>query len=149
MIREPVFEDPGSLKSLLQRAEARLGAGERVPNLELAMIIEQHPGKALPASITPYLTRHLRGQIRGVRGPKLQSDAVKDFRFGPADNLYRRVLPIFEYLAERQRKRPVLRRRMTKSAPGSQEKALTPSQRALDYVIKKLKDECDLQTVSI
>ena len=38
---------------------------------------------------------------------------------------------------------------MTKSAPGSQEKALTPSQRALDYVIKKLKDECDLQTVSI
>ena len=65
MIREPVFDDPGSLKSLLQRAEARLVAGERVPDLELAMIIEQHPGKALPASIATYLTRHFRGQIRG------------------------------------------------------------------------------------
>ena len=145
MIREPVFEDPGSLKSLLQRAEARLGAGERVPNLELAMIIEQHPGKALPASITTYLTRHFRGQIRGVRGPKLQSDAVKDFRFGPADNLYRRVLPIFEYLAER-RKRLVLKRRRSPSS--SQDETLTPSKRALDYVIKKLKDECSLRTIS-
>jgi hypothetical protein len=62
MIREPAFENRRSLKYLLQRAEARMAAGERVPDLELAMIIEQHPGKALPASITAYLTRHFRGE---------------------------------------------------------------------------------------
>jgi hypothetical protein len=99
MIREPVFEDRGSLKSLLQRAAARLAARERVPDLELALIIEKHRGKALPAAITSYLVRHFRREIRGIKGPKLQSDVVKDFRFGPAVNLYDRVLPIFEYLS--------------------------------------------------
>src|SRR5258707_1736690 len=94
MIREPVFEDPGSLTSLLQRAEARLAARERLPDLELALIIEKHRGKALPAAITSYLVRHFRREIRGIKGPKLQSDLVKDFRFGPAVNLYDHVLPI-------------------------------------------------------
>jgi hypothetical protein len=147
MIREPVFEDPGSLTSLVQRFEARRRAGERVPDLELALIIEKHRGKALPSAITDYLTMHFRGEIRGIKGPKLQSDAEKDFRFGPADNLYRRVLPIFEYLAERH-KRLVLKRRVTKSASSSQDQTLTPSKRALDYVIEKLKDECGLRTFS-
>jgi hypothetical protein len=145
MIREPVFEDPGSLTSLLQRAKARLAARERLPDLELAMMIEGHRGKALPTAVSDYLTQHFRGEIRAVKGPKLQSDAAKDFRFGPADNLYRRVLPIFEYLAERQ-KRLVLRRRAAKSASSSQDK--TPSEGALDYVIKKLNDECGLRTLS-
>jgi hypothetical protein len=95
MISEPVFEDPGSLTSLMQRAEARLAARERVPDLELAMIIEGHRGKARPVVITAYLTQHFRGEIRGIKGPKLQSDAEKDFRFGPAANLYDHVLPIF------------------------------------------------------
>ena len=112
MIREPVFEDPASLTSLIQRSAARLAARERLPDLELAMIIEGHRGKALPAVITNYLTQHFRGEIRAVKGPKLQSDAAKDFRFGPADDLYRRVRAIFEYLANRP-KRPAFSRRMT------------------------------------
>jgi hypothetical protein len=66
MIREPIFEDPGSLRSLLQRAEARMAARERVPDPDLALIIEKHRGKALPAAITDYLTKHFRGEIRGV-----------------------------------------------------------------------------------
>ena len=48
MIREPAFEDPASLKSLMQRAAARLAARERWPDLELAMIIERHRGRVLP-----------------------------------------------------------------------------------------------------
>jgi hypothetical protein len=147
MIREPVFEDPASLTSLVQRAEARLTARDRLPDLELAMIIEGHRGNALPAAITNYLTQHFRGEIRGIKGPKLQSDADKDFRFGPADNLYRRVLPIFEYLADRH-KRLVLKRRVTKNASSSQDQTLTPSKRALAYVIENLKDECGLRTIS-
>src|SRR3954454_17362003 len=103
MIREPVFLDPGSLTSLLQRARARLAARERLPELELAMIIEKHRGKALPGAITDYLTKHFRGEIRGVKGPKLQSNLTKEFRFGPAANLYDRVLPTFEYLARRRK----------------------------------------------
>jgi hypothetical protein len=78
--------------------------------LELALIIEKHRGKALPAAITSYLVRHFRREIRGIKGPKLQSDVVKDFRFGPAANLYDRKLPLFEYLAKR-RKRPTVKRR--------------------------------------
>ena len=66
MIREPVFEDPGSLTSLLQRAEARMAAGERVPDLELALIIEKHRGKALPAAITDLPDEALSGRDRGV-----------------------------------------------------------------------------------
>jgi hypothetical protein len=147
MIREPVFEDPRSLNSLLQRAEARLAARERLPDEELAMIIEGHRGKALPAAITDSLTQHFRGEIRGNKGPKLQSEAAKDFRFGPADNLYGRVLPIFEYLAQRQ-KRLVLKRRITKSTSSSQVETLTPSERALKYVREKLGDECDLRSIS-
>jgi hypothetical protein len=147
MIREPIFEDPASLKSLLQRAEARLAARERLPDLELAMLIEGHRGKALPAAISDYLTQHFRGEIRAVKGPKLQSDAAKDFRFGPADNLYRRVLPIFEYLAKRS-KRSTLRRRIENFGPSYQDPTLSPGQRALDYVVEKLKDECGLQTIS-
>jgi hypothetical protein len=147
MIREPVFEDPNSLVSLLQRAEARRSAGDRIPNIELAKIIEHHREKALPLEITEYLTQHFRGEIKGTKGPKLQSDAVKDFRFGPADNLYRRVLPLFEYLARRQKRLP-LKRRVTPSVSNSQNEPRTPSDRALDYALKKLKDECDLQTVS-
>jgi hypothetical protein len=146
MIREPVFEHPESLTSLLQRFKARRRAGQRVPDLELAKIIEKHGGNALPSEIADYLTQHFRGEIRAVRGPRLQSDAEKDFRFGPADNLYRRVLLIFEYLAER-RKRLVLKRRATMSA-SSQNVKLTPSKRALDYVIEQLKDECGLRTIS-
>jgi hypothetical protein len=147
MIHEPIFEDPNSLISLLQRAEARRGAGDRIPNIELAMIIEHHRGKTFPVAITEYLTQHFRGEIKGTKGPKLQSDAVKDFRFGPADNLYRRVRPIFEYLAKRRKRLP-LRRRTTKSASSSDNEPRTPSDRALDYVLKKLKDECDLRTLS-
>jgi hypothetical protein len=147
MINEPAFEDPGSLLSLMQRFEARRDARERVPSLELAMIIEKHRGRALPAAFSDYLTQHFRGEIKGAKGPKLQSHAEKDFRFGPADNLYRRVLPIFEYLAKR-RKKLVLKRRITKSASSPQNEPRTPSDRALDYVLKSLKDECDLRTVS-
>jgi hypothetical protein len=142
MASEPVFEDPNSLSSLLQRAQARRAAGGRIPDLELATIIERHRGKELPAAIIEYLTQHFRGEIKGARGPKTQSDAEKDFRFGPADNLYRRALPTFEYCAKRQ-KRQVSNRRVTTAA-----NALTPSEQALDYVIEKLKDECDLGTLS-
>lgn len=141
MISEPVFEDPNSLSSLLQRAEARRAAGGRIPDLELATIIERHRGTELPAAIIEYLAQHFRGEIKSARGPKMQSDAEKDFRFGPADNLYRRALPIFEYLAKRQ-KRQVSKRRNAARA------ANTPSEHAFDYVIKKLKDECDLGTLS-
>jgi len=147
MIREPVFEDPRSLNSLLQRAEARLAARERLPDEELAMIIEGHRGKALPAAITDYLTQHFRGEIRGKRGPKLQSEADKDFRFGPADNLYRRVLPIFEYLAKRS-KRSAFRRRIKNSGTGYQDPTLSPSERALIYAKEKMGDECDLRSIS-
>lgn len=145
MITEPAFEHPDSLNSLLQRAEARLGMRERLPNLELALIIEGFRGKALPAVITNYLTQYFRDGIRAVRGPKLQSDAARDFRFGPADNLYRRALPIYEYLARRQ-ERKVSKRRIKKS--NLKDETRTPSQRALDHVIESLKDECDLRTIS-
>jgi hypothetical protein len=147
MVSEPVFEHPESLTSLLQRFEARRGAGERVPDLELAMIIEKHRGKALPAAITDYLTQHFRGEIRAVKGPKPQSDAANDFRFGPADNLYCRALPIFEYLAKRS-KRSTFRRRIENSGPSYQDPTLSPSERALNYVREKPGDECDLRTIS-
>ena len=147
MICEPIFEDPNSLISLLQRAEARRAAGDRIPNIELAKIIERHREKVLPVEITEYLTQHFRGEIKGIRGPKLQSDAEKDFRFGPAHNLYRRALPIFDYIAKRRKRLP-LKRRITESASSSQNEPRTPSDRALDYAMMKLKDECDLQTIS-
>jgi len=147
MIGEPVFEDPGSLLSLMQRFEARRDAQERVPDLELAMIIEKHRGRALPAAFSDYLTRTFRGEIKGAKGPKLQSDAEKDFRFGPADNLYRRVLRILKYLEKRPKGR-VLRRRITKEGSSLQDDDLRLSERALKYVIEKLKDECGLRTVS-
>lgn len=143
MTSEPVFEDPNSLSSLLQRAEGIRAAGGRIPHVDLATIIERHRGKELPAAIIEYLAQHFRGEIKSARGPKMQSDAEKDFRFGPADNLYRRALPIFEYLAKRQ-KRQVSKRRNATSAANT----LTPSEHAFDYVIKKLKDECDLGTLS-
>ena len=73
------------------------------------MIIKKHQGRALPAAFSDHLTQHFRGEIRAVKGPKLQSEADKDFRFGPAAERYRRVLPTFEYLAKRQ-KRPALSR---------------------------------------
>lgn len=147
MICEPIFEDPNSLISLLQRAEARRAAGDRISNIELAKIIERHREKALPVEITEYLTQHFRGEIRGIKGPKLQSDAKKDFRFGPADNLYRRALPVFEYIANRRKRLP-LKRRSTESALSSQNEPRTPSDRALEYALMKLKNECDLKTVS-
>jgi hypothetical protein len=147
MIGEPVFEDQGSLLSLMQRFEARRAGQERVPDLELAMIIEKHHGRVLPAVVSDYLTQHFRGKIKVAKGPKLQSDADKDFRFGPAAERYRRVLPRFEYLAKRQ-KRPALKRRIPKGGPTLQERALKPSERALQYVIKTMKDELGLQTIS-
>jgi hypothetical protein len=147
MIHEPVFQDPGSLRSLLQRAEARLAARERLPDLEVAMIIEKHLGKALPAPISHYLTKHFRGEIKGVKGPKLQSDATKDFRFGPAANLYGRVLPIFEYLAQR-RKRVISRRRNTKTGSGYRDETLTPRSRALEYVLENRPEPDDLGSIS-
>lgn len=147
MISEPVFEDPGSLLSLMQRFEARRDVHERVPDLELAMIIEKHRGRALPAAFSDYLTQYFRGEIKGAKGPKLQSEAEKDFRFGPAAERYRRVLPTFEYLAERQ-KRPALKRRINKRTSSSQDETLPPSKRALKYVIETLKDECGLRTIS-
>jgi hypothetical protein len=147
MITEPAFEHPDSLNSLLQRAEARLAMKERLPGPELALIIEGFRGKVLPAVITSYLTQHFRGEIGAVRGPKPQSDAAKDFRFGPADNLYRRALPIYEYLAGR-RERQVSKRRIKKSTSNLKDETLTPSERALDYVVESLKDECDLRTIS-
>ena len=63
MINEPAFEDPGSLFSLMQRFEARRDARERVPHLEVAMIIEKHRGRALPAAFSDYLTQHFRGEL--------------------------------------------------------------------------------------
>ena len=147
MIREPAFEGPASLTSLMQRVKARLGARERLPDLELAIIIEKYRGKALPAAITDYLTKHFRGQIRGVKGPKLQSDLVKEFRFGPAANLYDHVLPIFEYLAQR-RKRPTIRPRNVKIGPGYRDETLTPSERALEYVLENRPDPDDLGNIS-
>ena len=147
MIREPVFEDPGSLTSLVQRFEARRRAGERVPDLELALIIETHRGNALPSAVTDYLTMHFRGEIRGVKGPKLQSDLVKEFRFGPATNLYDRVLPIFEYLAQR-RKRPTFKRRNPNTGSGYRDETLTPSERALEYVLDNRPEPDDLGIIS-
>jgi hypothetical protein len=147
MIREPVFEDPASLKSLMQRAAARLAARERLPDLELAMIIERHRGTALPGAITDYLTQHFRGEIRAVKGPKPQSDAAKDFRFGPAANLYDQVLPIFEYLAQR-RKRQTSRRRNAKTGSGYRDETLKPSERALEYVLEKRPQPDDLGIIS-
>jgi hypothetical protein len=147
MIREPIFEDPNSTNSLLQRAEATRIAGDRIPDVQLAMIIERHHGKALPTTITEYLTQHFRGEIKGTKGPKPQSDAEKDFRFGPAFNIYRRVLPIFEYLARRKKRLP-LKRRKTQGVSNSQNEPRTPSDYALDYALTKLKDECGLQTIS-
>src|ERR1700704_4880487 len=107
MNHKRICEDPTLLTSLMQRAAARLAARERLPDLELAMIIERHRGKALPGAITDYLTQHFRGEIRAVRGPKPQSELAKEFRFGPAAQLYHQVLPLFEYLA----KRPKYKRR--------------------------------------
>src|SRR5258707_1423297 len=147
MIREPVFEDPGSLRSLLQRAAARLAARERLPDLELALIIEKHRGKALPAAITSYLVRHFRREIRGIKGPKLQSDLVKEFRFGPAANLYDRVLPIFEYLAQR-RKRRTFRRRNPNTGKGYRDETLRSSERALEYVLDNRPEPDDLGIIS-
>jgi hypothetical protein len=131
----------------MQRAAARLAARERLPDLELAMIIERHRGKALPGAITDYLTQHFRGEIRAVRGPKPQSELAKEFRFGPADDLYHHVLPIFEYLA----KRPKYKRRKAKSGPGYRDQTLKASVRALEYVREKLgadEDEDNLRTIS-
>jgi hypothetical protein len=147
MIREPAFENRRSLKYLLQRAEARMAAGERLLDPELALIIEKHRGKALPAAITDYLTKHFRGEIRGRKGPKLQSDLVKEFRFGPAANLYDQVLPIFEYLAQR-RKRLTSRRRNAKTGSGYRDKTLKPSERALEYVLEKRPQPDDLGIIS-
>src|ERR1700730_12524488 len=141
MASEPGLR-PESLRSLLQRAKARMDASERVPDLELAKIIEKYRGKALPGAITDYLTRHFRGEIRSKKGPKLQSDVVKDFRFGPAVNLYDRVLPIFGYLAKR-RKRQTSRRRNAKTGSDYRDVTLTPSQRALEYVLEKRPDPDD------
>jgi hypothetical protein len=146
MIREPVFEPASSLESLLRRADA-LGKGERIPDLDLAMIIEMHSGKALPATITSYLVRLFRREIRGIKGPKLQSDLVKEFRFGPAANLYDHVLPIFEYLA-RRRKRLTFRRRNVKTGSGYRDDTLTPSERALEYLLEKRPDPDDLGIIS-
>jgi hypothetical protein len=118
----------------MQRAQAKLAARERLPDLELAAIIEKFRGKPLPAPITDYLTRHFRRELRSAKGPKLQSDLVKEFRFGPAANLYNRALPVFEYLAQRQ-KRPTLRRRNTNTGKGYRDASLKPSERALEYVL--------------
>jgi hypothetical protein len=70
MVREPIFEDSNSLVSMLQRAEARRAAGDRIPNIELTTIIERHREKALPVEITEYLIQHFRGEIRGSRVAK-------------------------------------------------------------------------------
>src|SRR5258705_8538824 len=145
MTREPVFEDHASLTSLMRSAQARLAARERLPDLELALIVEGHRGKALPAAITDYLTKHFRGEIRAVRGPKPQSELAKEFRFGPANQLYHQVLPIFEYLA----KRPKYKRRNANSGTGYRDQTLKASERALEYVREKLgadEDEDNLRT---
>src|SRR6267378_3722509 len=147
MIREPAFEGPASLTSLMQRVKARLGARERLPDLELAIIIEKYRGKVLPAAITDYLTQHFRGEIRGVKGPKLQSDLVKEFRFGSAANLYDRVLPIFEYLAQR-RKRRTFRRRNPNTGKGYRDETLRSSERALEYVLDNRPESDDLGIIS-
>jgi hypothetical protein len=70
MNRERLCEEPASLTSLMRTAEARLAARERLPDLDLALIVEGHRGKALPEAITDYLTQHFRGEIRAARGPK-------------------------------------------------------------------------------
>jgi len=147
MVSEPVFEHPESLTSLLQRFEARRRAGERVPDLELAMIIEKHRGKPLPDAITDYLTKHFRGEIRSKKGPKLQSDLVKEFRFGPAANFYDHALPIFEYLAQR-RKRRTFRRRNPNTGKGYRDETLRSSERALEYVLDNRPEPDDLGIIS-
>src|SRR5258708_4992738 len=147
MNHKRICEDPTLLTSLMRSAEARLAARERLPDLELALIVEGQRGKALPAAITDYLTQHFRGEIRAVRGPKPQSELAKEFRFGPADDLYHQVLPIFEYLA----KRPKYKRRKAKSGPGYRDQTLKASVRALEYVREKLgadEDEDNLRTIS-
>jgi hypothetical protein len=144
MNRERLCEDPASLTSLMRTAEARLAARERLSDLDLALIVEGHRGKALPDAITGYLTQHFRGEIRAARGPKPQSDLVKEFRFGPAYVLYGRVLPIFEYLA----KRPKYKRRRANSGLGYRDQTLKPGARALEYVMEKLGDEDNLRTIS-
>jgi hypothetical protein len=143
MNRERLCEDPASLTSLMRSAEARLAARERLPDLELALIVEGHRGTALPAAITDYLTQHFRGEIRAVRGPKPQSELAKEFRFGPAHQLYNQILPLFEYLA----KRPKYKRRRANSGSGYRDQTLKPGERALEYVREKLGDE-DLRTIS-
>jgi hypothetical protein len=72
---------------------------------------------------------------------------VKEFRFGPAHNLYCHVLPIFEYLA----KRPKYKRRRANSGTGYRDQTLKASERALEYVREKLgadEDEDNLRTIS-
>jgi hypothetical protein len=147
MVHEPVFEDPGSFRSLMQRAQVRLATGERLPDVELAVIIEKFRGKPLPAPIADYLTKHFRGELRSVKGPKLQSDLVKEFRFGPAANRYNQVLPVFEYLAQR-RKRPTRKRRNTDTGKGYRDGTLKPSERALEYVLANRPQPDDLRVMS-
>ena len=83
MISEPVFEDRNSLSSLIQRAEARRAAGDRIPDDELATIIERHRGKELPAAITEYLAQHFRGEIKVASGPRRSLKRKRTFGSGP------------------------------------------------------------------
>jgi len=140
MISEPVFDDPKSLESNLQRATLKLSRGERIPNKVLAAIIEKTNGAALPAFISDYLVKHFSGELKGKKGPKLQSAAIKDFRFGPAAVMYEHVLPVFQYLKKRQGRLPTKSRRSI-SGKGHKDQTLDPRTRALEYVREKMRKE--------
>ena len=72
--------------------------------------------------------------------------AVKDFRFGPAHNLYRRTLRIFKYLAKRSERSTLRRRRIVDPGPGYQDPTLSPGSRALNYAKEKMGNEFDLRS---
>jgi len=73
---------------------------------------------------------------------------VKDFRFGPAANLYKRILPLFEYLAKRRKRPTVKRRKKANTGVGYRDETLKPSERALEYVLENRPEPDDLGKIS-
>jgi hypothetical protein len=73
---------------------------------------------------------------------------VKEFRFGPAANFYDHALPIFEYLAQRRKRRTFKRRKKANTGVGYRDETLKPSERALKYVLEKRPEPDDLGIIS-
>jgi hypothetical protein len=72
---------------------------------ELATVLEKNPGQPLPAWLREYLVRRLRRQVRKKTGPKPGPGAeLKRHELLLARLLYRKALPIFQYLVARRRR---------------------------------------------